>query len=147
MRWYSSSSFTLAGTSEKLKDINSVHALLLFRSHSVFVENVLGFVDQVCNQRLIRTDGAEVQVLDIRKEVTFHLATAYQSQVINTEPTLCIVSYTIDGNKISKACGAKGILYPWELLSTADDFHESSVDELPTFLKAWTEVNVRLIHV
>lgn len=57
------------------------------------------------------------------------------------------MSYKIEGNRFIKASDAKGILYPWELLSTLDNFHEGIVDELPTFLKTWTKVNVRLIHL
>lgn len=55
--------------------------------------------------------------------------------------------YKIEGNRFIKASNAKGMLYPWELLSTLDNFHEGFVDELPTFLKTWTKVNVGLIHL
>lgn len=44
-------------------------------------------------------------------------------------------------------CGSEGILYPWELFSTFNNFHKGSVDELRTFLEARTKANERLIHL
>lgn len=41
---------------------------------------------------------------------------------------------------------AESILYPQELLSTLDDFHESSVDEFPAFLEAGSKDNAGLLH-
>lgn len=46
---------------------------LLLRSHNVLLKNVLGLVCQVNDQRFLRADGAQVQVLDIGEEATFHL--------------------------------------------------------------------------
>lgn len=46
---------------------------LLLRSHNVLLKNVLGLVCQVNDQRFMRADGAQVQVLDIGEEATFHL--------------------------------------------------------------------------
>lgn len=46
---------------------------LLLRSHNVLLKNVLGLVCQLNDQRFLRADGAEAQVLDIGEEATFHL--------------------------------------------------------------------------
>lgn len=61
----------------------TINLTLLFRAHGVFVENILCFADYFCNQRLIRTDCAQVTGLDGGKKATFHLATkACQSDII-----------------------------------------------------------------
>lgn len=52
-----------------------VITLLLFRSHIVLMEGVLGFVDYVSYQQLIRSDCTQVQVLDLREKLTLHLVT------------------------------------------------------------------------
>lgn len=43
--------------------------------------------------------------------------------------------------------GSEVIQYPLQFLSTVDDFHEGSTNNLPTFLEVWAKVNVGLDHL
>lgn len=78
-------------------------------------------------------DGADGQVLNVLIQDTFHLYEWNRNGSIDR----------LEGNKKNNNCNQ---LYFGNVLRWIDDFHERSVNDLPTFLKTGTEFNVRFLH-
>lgn len=112
---------------------------LLLRSHNVLLKNVLGLVCQVNDQRFMRANSAQVQVLDIGEEATFHLiylkGRKFKFRLNNRL------------NQFRKDSDFSVRTYSGKLLGTPDDFHEDSVDELPNVMETGAELDVRLVHL
>lgn len=67
------SRYNVASGSTTHQRTQKVELFLLSWSHNIAVKNGLGLLGQTEDQRLLRADGAQEQVLDVWEEAAFHL--------------------------------------------------------------------------